>query len=625
MDHPTVTLSGACSGADSSRKSSILEVRIVPDLGLTEVAVILSIFVLLTCIATYPVILSFDSMAMGDGDTVQNAWNLWWVREAVGRGQPFPYHTDMLYHPIGVSLAYHPLAPLNGWLGFFCQDWLGLSLPGSYNLIAIFSFVASGFTSYLLVRWQTGSRTAAFAASVIFTFAPIRMSRAHFGNLEMFSTQFIPLTVLALGQMCQSRRWIYAVWAALATAMTAWTSLYLALGTGILALLLLLSDLGQRGFQLSAHTGGFLFRWMLFGAGTALLMLPVVMPMITDYAAFRDQAMQRQAAIANSADLLGFIVPDRATDPLVVRFLPTAGAAVDRIYGDFAGNPAEKTVFIGYSVFALVLLALSRPTIGGTRKWLGIAGIFLVLCLGPVLHVAGNPLLPLPYALLDEIPLVGFGRAPSRMAVFLMLALAVVGGMVLAGWEARRPRAALASILVGLLIFLEFLIAPVRLDSRFQTVPTFYTEIARGQGVEPRPVLDVPIDLFGAQGPAGDYMLFQTVHGQPIVSGYISRTPGSAGRILERPFLHALRARLYQDTEPFHFSPEVMARAAADLRAAGVDFVVLHRDFLTASDFEIVRGVLTEVLREPVHEEERLVAWRVESGERAGEANPTQD
>lgn len=30
-------------------------------------------------------------------------------------------------------------------------------------------------------------------------------------------------------------------------------------------------------------------------------------------------------------------------------------------------------------------------------------------------------------------------------------------------------------------------------------------------------VLDIPIDLFGAQGHAGNYMLYQTVHQKPIL------------------------------------------------------------------------------------------------------------
>ena len=30
-------------------------------------------------------------------------------------------------------------------------------------------------------------------------------------------------------------------------------------------------------------------------------------------------------------------------------------------------------------------------------------------------------------------------------------------------------------------------------------------------------LLDIPIDLYDAQGPAGNYMLYQTVHQKPIV------------------------------------------------------------------------------------------------------------
>ena len=126
-------------------------------------------------------------------------------------------------------------------------------------------------------------------------------------------------------------------------------------------------------------------------------------------------------------------------------------------------------------------------------------------------------------------------------------------------------------------------------------------------------ILDVPIDLIGAQGPAGNYMVYQIIHERPIVSGYISRTPSKALWPFEYPFLYELRARIYGDTAPYHFSEETLSHAMDDLRVLQVGYVVLHRDELAVQDFQTVRTALEMVLSTPEFEDDRLTVWRTDS------------
>ena len=232
-----------------------------------------------------------------------------------------------------------------------------------------------------------------------------------------------------------------------------------------------------------------------------------------------------------------------------------------------------------------------------------------VLALGPVLHVAGWPVIgSLPYAWLSQLPLVSFGRAPSRLAILLMLAVAVVAGYGLSALEARGPRVKWLTLGCSVLIFVEYLIVPLRLDARFAAIPAFYQALGTGQ-YAPGAILDVPIDLIGAQGPAGDYMLYQTRHQQPIVSGYISRTPGNVTRLFDQPFLNALRARTYGDTAPFTFAPAEMAAAADGLRSVEVGYVVLHKAEVSTEDEAAVYQALVSVLAEPIYVDDRLVVW----------------
>jgi len=260
-------------------------------------------------------------------------------------------------------------------------------------------------------------------------------------------------------------------------------------------------------------------------------------------------------------------------------------------------------------VMTVVSLFVARSAI--TRRWLIVAAVFFVLCLGPVLHVTGNPLCPMPYGLFSLLPLVKFGRTPSRLAIFLMLALAIIVGYGCATLERRWRWFKWITILVGALIFVEFLIVPMRLDIRAAAVPAYYYQLAREDGE--LAVLDVPIDLYGAQGPAGDYMLYQTVHQKPIVGGYISRTPRKVLRLFERPFLYQLRARIYNDDQPYLFSPEAMAQGLEDLRSLNIQYVILHKNKLSVEESRVVSMALVTLLSDPEYEDDAITVWRFDT------------
>jgi hypothetical protein len=447
-------------------------------------------------------------------------------------------------------------------------------------------------------------------ASIIFTFAPIRMSRLFFGNLEMYSTQFIPLMALFFILMLKTGRYRDALWASLFFAMTAWCSLYLAYGAGLLIVMLFIAGIitGRSNLRIWLSTRSKAL--LLFAVTTVILVSPVILPMVLNYTDFQEQSDQLAAATANSADLLGFFVPDRTTAPLVVRFSPSVRSFVESTYATFFGNPAEKTVFLGYTVIALIVISLIVVRREGFWQWQMMAVIFFLLCLGPVLHIGGRQILShLPYEWLSSIPLISFGRAPSRFAIFLMLALAVIGGYGVATLERKHRSIRWLTLTMGILIFIEFLIAPVRMDMRFAQVPAFYPYLAEIENETNWAILDVPVDLIGAQGPAGEYMLYQTSHQKPIVSGYISRTPAHITEIFEIPLIYELRARIYGDTAPYHLDDRLLAQAPDELARLNIGYVVLHRWALSAQDAFTLQQALTSVLAAPIYEDDQIVAW----------------
>ena len=165
--------------------------------------------------------------------------------------------------------------------------------------------------------------------------------------------------------------------------------------------------------------------------------------------------------------------------------------------------------------------------------------------------------------------------------------------------ERQRHWPKLATILVGTLIFAEFLVAPIPLDDRFANVPEYYYQLSETE--EQTAVLDVPIDLYGAQGPACEYMIYQTVHQKPIVGGYISRTPKKVLKVFQRPLLKQLRARVYNDSEPYYFSPELLANGLEELQWLDIGYIILHKDILSGKEVQIVRKALVSLLTDPTY------------------------
>jgi hypothetical protein len=278
----------------------------------------------------------------------------------------------------------------------------------------------TGLAMFYLVFSLMDSPVAALCASIIFTYAPIRMSRVWFGNLEMYSTQFIPITVLLFIKSFQTRKWFFVILAAPSLALTAWFSLELAFGLGVLLFLVFISfRLTASPSQLRRQLGSDTKILLAFTGLTILFILPLLLAMISSYSDFAGESNQIQASALNNADLLGFFVPDHITSPFAGRGIKAIAETSQRIYQAFYSIPYEKTVFAGYTVIILLILSAVISRTPDTWRWIFIAGVFFVLCLGPVLYVAGKPILQhMPYSIFSRLPLVSFGRPPAGWPFF---------------------------------------------------------------------------------------------------------------------------------------------------------------------------------------------------------------
>jgi hypothetical protein len=266
------------------------------------------------------------------------------------------------------------------------------------------------------------------------------------------------------------------------------------------------------------------------------------------------------------------------------------------IYRHFSGNPYEQTVYLGYVSLALALWGVLRSSREKTRLFVVAAITFLVLALGPFLHVHGQykfPVdgeelsVPLPYLLLRYVPFVNGMRVPSRFAEPLVFSLTVLAGYGLSALCDRIKPGRWRFALVGMLLVVASIeLASVPFPVVSARVPRIYSEIGRVR--EPFTVLELPLDWHIIK-----YHYYQAIHGKRLLVGHPFRsrekyTVYPAGLPL-MPFLKEPKLLLDQGM------PEDARQNAARLVTFfDVRYIIIHRRYLDPRAFEAMDRFIGE-------------------------------
>ena len=155
----------------------------------------LLVFLVLTTILTFPVILDFTSEAAGQGcwDKCHMMWRMWWAGFSVENNLNF-FHSQYIFQPNGVTIGGN-LALFTTTIGAVLQNMFGNTL--TWNIIWISGFVFGGYSSFLLSNYFTRNYYASIIAGIIFTFSTFHIvhSQLHIG-LSMIV--WLPLFILVL-------------------------------------------------------------------------------------------------------------------------------------------------------------------------------------------------------------------------------------------------------------------------------------------------------------------------------------------------------------------------------------------------------------------------------------------
>jgi hypothetical protein len=469
-----------------------------------------------------------------------------------------PLRTSHLFHPAGISLAYHNFAWLNIVAWLVLRPWVGGF--AAYNLSLLANLALCGFAAFVLTRDLTGDGRAAFLAGLIYQCWPFRLSQLDHPNL--ISTQWIPLFLLFLIRVVRRGRWQDGVLAGVFLALTGYTRWQLLIPATIVGGVYLLCTLPGRW----ASRRRWALALLLAGGVAALLLAPPVLLLAGQQRiAPVDLVVEGEEATMQS-DLLAYLTPG-GSHPVLG---PLTQPAYDRYYAD-RSRGRRFSPYVGVTILALALLGV-RKVRGAALPWVAVALVLILLALGPVLRVGGRlyPAVPMPYRLVAQLFVVRLLRFPDRFNMFLALPAAVLAACGITGVLARahqrgRWAAIVAAGLLGGAILFEYLAIPVPFQ-RSQVSP-YYARLAAEPG--DFAVLNLPIDPQASKL----YMFAQVTHHRPVLQGHTSRLPQEAYAYLDgHPWLRELR---WSGEMPPGLTD--VSRQLTSLAEDGVRYLILHK------------------------------------------------
>jgi hypothetical protein len=509
--------------------------------SLTHLAAI-GAYLLLSLVATWPMVLHFTTEAMGEHlfDRWQNMWNLWWVKVALLDLHTNPFHTPMLFYPQGADLYYHTLSLPSTLITL--GPLLLLGIVGAYNTSVLVALVLTGYAGFRLVRYLTGSNGAALLGGIIIGFNPLSLVMLQ-AQINIVSIQWLVLSIeFYLRAWHDGRRRdmvLLGIWVTLAVLTVGYYEVYLLV---FFALHLVWTLATTPGGDAGARVRSVLRRALpvlVWGGGTAALFCgPYLVGALLSLE--QGQVVARSdldvyRTVSHASDLLSFVVPNRDHWLLGGR-MP---------WWQWVNPAIEDYTYLGVIPVALAACAVWwRRRQAWTWDWVVLAGLGVVLALGPTLQFNGarslNGLeIPLPLSLLQAIPPFALVRSPERFVTLTYIALGVLAGWGIVDFasvrgaqsklwllahfpvepkaKSQKPKLWLVAGILGLLLL------EMPLHARFTepfVIPPSIGALAREPG--PGAVLELPLTQHGwVDSPR---MLYQTAYGRPITSGYLSRT-----------------------------------------------------------------------------------------------------
>jgi len=456
--------------------------------------------------------------------------------------------------------------------------------PVAFNAGVLLTLTLNGWSMYVLARRKltTSNRFPAFVAGLVFIFFPTIQGHVLDGHIGMLALWPLPLLILFLFEFADfggTRRFFIAALLFMLGALGDTMQALYALAP--LSVLFVCARL-QRRDQLGA-----LRATLAVLAGCAFLLLylsPVLAEMMDN-----PQLFTGDGRPGHSIDLFGLVSPSIANP-----FWDDIALHSQRVLGSDLSGSASYVGLIG-GILALIGILFRREA----RWCLLLCFTAWILALGPVLRVNDQVLvgsiggyqavLPLPFALLNRLPLFELAQTPANfMCLFAaMYALLVGFGTAVcctSGLIQGRGRYA-QIVIAGIFVFL--LLEDFKLVGEFPSVPADVPReilnLRRQRDI--RAVYNVPYDDPLAVSEA---LFLQTAHAKPLIVGQDARVT-TVGR-----------ARLALLSK---FQPSL-------LQDAGADIVIINKArAMESGQLDLLHWRAREALGEPLYEDQRYAVY----------------
>ncbi|MEX2300226.1 MAG: glycosyltransferase family 39 protein [Bryobacterales bacterium] len=477
---------------------------------------VLGLFFLLTVGMTWPLAPEFlSSLPAGSGDVRQNFWNFWWWKKCLLELHQHPYWTQYLFFPTGVSLTFYTHSSFNMLLALPVTVVLGPA--AAYNFCVLFALTLSGWGAYLLVREITGDSRAGILAGLIFTYFPNHMEQT-LEHLNLFSTEFIPLTLFYFLRCCRQGGRKNVILLGVFFAFNTLCSWHL----GLKLLLTLVPWAIWQLLRPNRPPKALLRDWLAAALLASVIVLPAVTPLVVE-AFSAEEPYYRKPDTNRGIDAAYLLIPPYAQ--------PLLGPLVADAYIDRAYEAAGFLCYLGFVPLGLAVVALWRLA-SGAVYWTVFALLTLLLAAGS--HPFWNGKLyeniTLPFALLQQIPVLDLMNVANRFLILTSLALGILAAL---GWTRLSKKSDVMFLALAGLILFEYLWMP------FPMRPTGISPLYESvRNLPPGAVLHIP---FHQRSRAADDMMAQTIHERPIGGGYHSTYPPEPQRFIDQdPMLSQL-------------------------------------------------------------------------------------
>jgi len=588
---------------------------------------VLGIFLVLTIVVTFPVILDFTTEAAGNGcyDKCHMMWRIWWADFSSDNNLDF-YHSEYIFQPNGVTISGN-LAQFTTAIGSILYDTFGNTL--TWNIIWLASFVFGGYSAFLLSNHFTKNPYASLIGGIVFTFSTYHLihSQMHIG-LSMIV--WLPLFILILFKILEKNSKILIILGSVFLFLASMTHIW------FFAMLVMFSIIffAVHVFkQKNVTNKAFIINFSLILGIGIVMSLVAFTPILNSESNHAVRTLDEH--VRYSGGLGNFFTPTFLHSSQIHTEYGMMIEMYNLLDEDITKPPTiEAESYLGYPVIFLSILALKfRFKFSWFWVFSGIG--FAILSLGPELKIFSTLTgIWLPERILfDYVPGWDEFRAPGRFIILTHLSLAVLSAFAVNGIMRSKlfSKKMLVIILIVIVTIIIFDVSANPYPSYTEPIPKIYEEIKNDD--DEFVILEAPLGAITTEPflshPTMGY--YQTFHEKPIIGGYESR--GMLNELEQNTMYLLKNFRLTHICQPL-FGCDFDDIIKQDMGTHGVSifnnfnikYVIIHKDEpvsrsdLTTIRFSIGDNNISEISnfmsnilnnKKPYYEDERVVVYKI--------------